>query len=165
MELINDVRNTIPGVGISTDMIAGFSGETEEEHRDSVTLMKEVGYDQAFMFAYSMREKTHAHRKMADDVDEEVKQRRLREIIDTFYSNLLVKNQVEINTTKCVLVEGESKRGGQWMGRTDQNKTVVFDMRDGDNVRAGDYCRVLVEGVTGPTLQGRLTQKTTLKEG
>jgi len=164
LELIQDVRERIPGVGISTDMIAGFCGETEEEHEDSVTLMEEVGYDQAFMFAYSMREKTHAHRRMQDDVEEPVKQRRLREIIDTFYDRLLIKNQAEIGSTQTILVEGESKKGGQWSGRSDANKTVVFEIREEDKVEIGDYVRVGVKGITGPTLIGSFKGKTTLRE-
>ena len=76
LRLISDARSAIPGVSISSDFISGFCGETEDEHADTIRLMREVEYDQAFMFAYSMRGKTHAHRRMEDDVDEGIKQRR-----------------------------------------------------------------------------------------
>jgi len=109
LELIHDVRDLIPDyVAISSDFIAGFCGETEEEHNDTLTLMKEVQYEQAFMFAYSMRAKTHAHRKFEDDISAEVKNRRLNEIIDCFRHNVQLRNtEVETGKLRLVLVEGE----------------------------------------------------------
>jgi tRNA A37 methylthiotransferase MiaB len=91
LELIDDVRATIPDVAISSDFIAGFCGETEDEHRDTISLMEQIQFDQAYMFAYSMRGKTHAHRKLQDDVPEEVKQKRLQEVINTFRSQVQTK--------------------------------------------------------------------------
>mmetsp|Transcript_14044 Transcript_14044/g.21328 ORF Transcript_14044/g.21328 Transcript_14044/m.21328 type:complete len:878 (+) Transcript_14044:135-2768(+) len=131
MELIDDVKAMIPDVSISSDFITGFCGETEEEHRDTLSLMDYVSYDQAFMFAYSMRGKTHAHRTMEDDVPEEIKSRRLQEVISMFRNNVQLRNdQMEVGQLRLVLVEGESKKSKEgnrtWGGRTDQNKRITF---------------------------------------
>jgi len=131
MELIDDVRRTIPDVAITSDFITGFCGETEEEHEDTLTLMEHIQYDQAFMFAYSMRGKTHANRTMEDDVPEEIKSRRLQEIIHMFRTNVQLRNdEHEVGKLRLVLVEGESRKSKEgartWGGRTDQNKRVVF---------------------------------------
>ena len=125
-------RAMIPNVKISTDIIAGFCGETEEEHRDTVLLMEQVRYDQAFMFAYSLREKTHAARTMEDDVPEDVKLRRLQEIITTFRTNVVARNhEIESGALRLVLVEGLSSKATTenptLTGRTDGNQRVVFD--------------------------------------
>jgi MiaB/RimO family radical SAM methylthiotransferase len=131
LELIDFVRSLIPDVAISSDFIAGFCGETEEEHQDTISLMEKVQFDQAFMFAYSMRGKTHAHRTMEDDVPADVKNRRLNEVIKTFRREVQRRNdEVEVGRLRLVLVEGESKRSipenRMFSGRTDQNKRVVF---------------------------------------
>ena len=131
LELIDDVRSLIPDVAISSDFIAGFCGETEEEHLDTISLLEKVKFDQAFMFAYSMRGKTHAQRTMEDDVPADVKNRRLNEVISTFRREVQRRNdEVEVGRLRLVLVEGESKRSTpenkQFSGRTDQNKRVVF---------------------------------------
>jgi len=136
--ILNDVFPRIPDVAISSDFISGFCGETEEEHEDTLSLMETVRYDQAFMFAYSMREKTHAHRTMEDDVPEDIKKRRLQEVIDVFHRKVQEKNeQVEVGKYRCVLVEGETRRSIKnsagngtpiWHGRTDQNKRILFDL-------------------------------------
>ena len=125
--MIAHIKSTIPGIGLSSDFISGFCGETEEDHNDTLSLLQEVGFDQAFMFAYSRREKTHAHRNyvyvlylslsiadrcvpvlsgIRDDVPEEVKQRRLSEVIATFHATARVKAQQEVGKTHVVLVEG-----------------------------------------------------------
>jgi tRNA A37 methylthiotransferase MiaB len=131
IDLIDDVRTIIPDVAITSDFITGFCGETEEEHQQTLSLMEYVQYDQAFMFAYSMRGKTHAHRSMVDDVPEEIKSRRLQEIINMFRTNVQDRNnKEEVGKLRLVLVEGESRRSKegsrQWRGRTDQNKSIVF---------------------------------------
>lgn len=131
LELIENIHATIPDVAVSTDMIAGFCGETDEEHEDSVSLMNLVRYDQAFMFAYSSREKTYAERHMEDNVPPEVKNTRLRELIATFQHQVHQKNEEqEVGRLRLVLLEGESKRSSpenrQWTGRTDQNKRLVM---------------------------------------
>lgn len=136
LQLLEDVGTAMPttNVAISTDIITGFCGETETEHEDTLSLMKWVRYDQAFMFAYSSREQTHAARTMEDDVPEQVKQRRLREIINTFREEVHQKNTEEIGRLRLVLVEGESKKSSAerttWQGRTDQNKRIVFPVTD-----------------------------------
>ncbi|KAL7439797.1 hypothetical protein ACHAXH_005744 [Discostella pseudostelligera] len=135
LELINDVKVMIPDVAISSDFISGFCGETEEEHIETLSLMQTVQYDQAFMFAYSMREKTHAHRTMIDDISPDVKNRRLNEIITCFRYNVQLRNEeVEMGKLRLVLVEGEAKSSTadnrMWSGRTDQNKRVVFASED-----------------------------------
>lgn len=151
LELIDTVHSVIPDIAISSDFIAGFCDETEEEHRDTVALMEQVRYDQAFMFAYSMREKTHAHRTMQDNVPEETKQRRLREIIDVFHHHVHEKNQErEVGRLRLVLVEGESKRSKTtWHGRTDQNKRILFPVEDdGENsCRTDELVRPLLSHI------------------
>ncbi len=131
LELIRDVNAVIPDVAISSDFITGFCEETEEEHMDTLSLMEEIKYDQAYMFAYSMRGKTHANRTMKDDVPEDVKSRRLQEVIATFRNNIQLRNEeIEVGKLRLVLVEGESKRSSagarSWGGRTDQNKRITF---------------------------------------
>ena len=143
LELIEDVHAAIPDVAISSDFIAGFCGETEEEHLETISLIEQVRYDQAFMFAYSMREKTHAHRVLQDDVPEEVKQRRLRQIIDVFHKGAHEKNsETEIGRLRLVLAEGESKRSQpgarSWHGRTDQDKRIIFPVDDEGPMCASD---------------------------
>jgi tRNA A37 methylthiotransferase MiaB len=133
MELIDDVKATIPDVSISSDFIAGFCGETHEEHLDTLSLMEHVNYDQAYMFAYSMRGKTHAHRTMEDDVAEEIKAQRLQEIIALFRRSVQERNdEMEVGQLRLVLVEGESRKSKEgnrtWGGRTDQNKRINFSI-------------------------------------
>lgn len=135
LQLLEDVHEKIADVAISSDFIAGFCDETEEEHLDTISLMEQVRYDQAFMFAYSMRDKTLAHRIMQDNVPEDVKQRRLREIIDVFQAKVHEKNtEREVGRLRLVLVEGEAKRSApgtqSWSGRTDQNKRIIFPVND-----------------------------------
>ena len=139
MQLIQDVWDVIPDVAISSDFIAGFCGETEEEHLDTLSLLEFVKYEQAFMFAYSMRGKTHAYRTMEDDVAQDVKGRRLSEIINVFRNNVQRKNEeVELGRLRVVLVEGEAKKRGMedqimWNGRTDQNKRILFPALEEQN--------------------------------
>jgi tRNA A37 methylthiotransferase MiaB len=136
LQLVDDVRRTIPNVTISTDIIVGFCGETEEEHADTVLLMEQVKFDQAFMFAYSLREKTHAARTMEDDVPEATKLRRLQEVIATFRGNIIPKNEEsEAGALRLVLVEGLSSKATSdnptLTGRTDGNQRVVFNTING----------------------------------
>ena len=132
LELVKIARSMIPNLKISTDIITGFCGETEEEHQDTLHLMEEMRYDQAFMFAYSLREKTHAARTMEDDVPDEVKSRRLQEIIALFRKNVVARNyEMESGTLRLVLVEGLSSKATlekpTLTGRTDGNQRVVFE--------------------------------------
>lgn len=138
LELIDNVRTAIPDVALSSDFITGFCDETQDEHADTVSLMELVKFDQAFMFAYSMRDKTHAARAYQDKVPADVKQRRLTEIIDVFRQAVHRKNaNEEVGRLRLVLVEGESKRSKadarSWSGRTDQNKRILFPVDENDN--------------------------------
>lgn len=162
LDLVDTMRSIIPGVSLSTDIIAGFCGETEDEHQATMSLMKKVGYDLAYMFAYSERERTLAYRKFEDDVPEDVKKRRLSEIINQQMDIQKERNQNEIGKRHLVLVEGTSKRSDEQMsGRTDTNKMVIFDRMDFER---GDYVEVEVTDCTSATLLARPIQKTTITE-
>lgn len=138
--------------GITTDMITGFCSETEEEHLDTLSLMKYVRYHFAYMFTYSERPGTPAAKKLKDDVPEEVKQRRLNEIIDLQSALSLERNKEEIGKISKVLVEGASKKSGDDLkGRNTQNTTVVFPK---GNYKNGDYVNVLITGCSQGTLFG-----------
>ncbi|WP_296108170.1 tRNA (N6-isopentenyl adenosine(37)-C2)-methylthiotransferase MiaB [uncultured Alistipes sp.] len=152
LDRIAAIRRYMPDCAITTDLIAGFSGETEEEHAATLSLMREVGYSWAFMFKYSERPGTFAQRNLPDDVPDEVKSRRLQEIIALQNDLSLESNRRDVGREFEVLVESESKRNsGQLSGRTSQNKVVVFDR---GNHRIGDYVRVRVTGCTSATLLG-----------
>lgn len=162
LELTDKMRAIIPGVSLSTDIIAGFCGETDEEHEGTMSLMREVGYDLAYMFAYSERERTLAYRKYEDDVPEEIKKKRLTEIINQQMSLQLVRNTAEIGERHLVLVEGDSKKSDQQVsGRTDTNKIVVFDK---ENYKPGDYVEVEVTDCTSATLIARPIKLTSISE-
>jgi tRNA A37 methylthiotransferase MiaB len=135
LSLIKQMKEKIPRVCFSTDIITGFCDETEEEHQETLKILKEVRYDQAFMFAYSLRDKTHASYNYKDNVTEEVKQRRLEEIISTFRSEMLSKTaQEELGNYQLVLVEEEAakstKENVTYTGRTDGNRRIVFPATD-----------------------------------
>ena len=149
---IGAIRRILPDCAISTDLIAGFCTETEQEHRDTLSLMREVGYEFAFMFKYSERPNTKAARHMADDVPENVKTARLTQIIELQNELSLESNRRDVGRTFEVLVEGVSKRrDDQLFGRTSQNKVVVFDR---GAHRAGEYVTVRITGCTSATLTG-----------
>jgi tRNA-2-methylthio-N6-dimethylallyladenosine synthase len=150
---IDAIRRIIPECGISTDIIAGFCSETEEQHADTLSLMKEVAYDFAYMFKYSERPKTLAERKYEDDVPEEVKGRRLTEIIDLQNQLSLTSNKKDIGKVFEVLVEGPSKRSEDFLsGRNTQNKVIVFPK---ENYKPGELVQVHVEDCTQATLLGK----------
>jgi tRNA-2-methylthio-N6-dimethylallyladenosine synthase len=161
LQLIEKMKGIIPGLSLSTDIIAGFCGETEEEHQQTLSLMREVEYDLAYMFAYSERERTLAYRKFEDDVPQEVKKRRLSEIISQQMSIQHRRNHDEIGHRHVVLVEGTSKRSEQQMsGRTDTNKIAVFDRNDFEK---GDYVEVEITGATSATLIAKPIAMTSLR--
>ncbi|MBD0256970.1 MAG: tRNA (N6-isopentenyl adenosine(37)-C2)-methylthiotransferase MiaB [Cytophagales bacterium] len=140
--------------GISTDMIAGFCSETEAEHADTLSLMEAVQYDFAYMFAYSERPNTPAAKRLADDVPEDVKKRRLNEIIAQQNHHSLKRNQLDLHKVHKVLIEGTSKRSEEHLfGRNSANKVVVFPRGD---LRKGQYVHVYVTGCTGATLMGEV---------
>lgn len=155
MERVEAIRRILgEDCGISTDMISGFCSETEKEHQDSLSLMRWVKYDYAYMFAYSERPNTPAAKKLKDDISEEVKQRRLAEIIDIQRQNSLERNRNFLNKTVRVLIEGTSKRSeNQLFGRNDQNAVVVFDKA---NFQKGQYVNVRITHCTGGTLLGEV---------
>lgn len=162
LALVERARRIVPGISLSTDIIAGFCGETEEEHRDTLSLLEEVRFDHAYMFMYSERPGTYAARKYKDDVPLEVKKRRLQEIIELQTRISLENNRKEIGRVHTVLVEGPSKRSPEQLcGRTDTNKMVVFDRHD---FRPGDYVRVRITDCTSATLFGEPLGRTTLAE-
>jgi tRNA-2-methylthio-N6-dimethylallyladenosine synthase len=160
---VDRIRSILPDCGLSTDVIAGFCTETEEDHRDTLSLMEYARYDMSYMFFYSERPGTLAARRFADDVPEEVKKRRLDEIVRLQNRLSLEKNKEDIGKTFIVLVEGDSKKSAaDWRGRNTQNKVVVFPKEGGAtataNVRKGDYVRVKIEDCTGATLIGRVAE-------
>ncbi|TNE29888.1 MAG: tRNA (N6-isopentenyl adenosine(37)-C2)-methylthiotransferase MiaB [Bacteroidetes bacterium] len=152
LDLIRRVRTIIPDCGISHDIIAGFPTETEEDHQETLSLMKEVQFDFGYMFFYSERPNTYAERKMEDDVPLEVKKRRLREIIEQQNRDGQARMERFVGTEQVVLVEGFSKKSDQDLfGRNDQNSVVVFPKED---YRAGDLVRVKVNSCTSATMIG-----------
>ncbi len=152
MELIDKVRSIIPDCSISQDIITGFPTETEEDHKDTLTLMEYAQYDFGFMFAYSERPGTLAARKMKDDIPEEVKKRRLQEAIDVQQQLALKRTQRFLGQTVEVLIEKSSKKSDlHWSGRNSQNTTVVFPKGD---YKVGDFVLVKVTDCTTSTLIG-----------
>ncbi len=140
--------------GISSDMIAGFCSETEDEHAETLSLMEFVQFDYAYMFFYSERPGTLAAKKLSDDVSDEQKKRRLQEIIDLQQKHSLLRNQKEIGKVRKVLIEGFSKRSEEALvGRTGENKVVIFPKM---NARKGQYVNVLIEDCNSATLFGKI---------
>ena len=153
---IASIRKHMPDCGISTDIITGFCGETEEEHQDTLSLMEEVKYDYAYMFYYSERPKTLAARKYDDDVSLEVKKRRLAEVIDVQRKHSLESNKRAIGKIHRVLIEGVSKKSSDHLcGRNTQNVMCVFPKLD---KRKGDYVNVLVTDCNSATLMGEIVE-------
>ena len=152
LERIAAIRRYMPDCAITTDLIAGFCGETLEDHHDTLSLMREVGYASAFMFKYSERPGTFSARHYADDIADDEKTRRLNEIIALQNQLSVESNQAEVGLIRQVLVEGTSKRSDEQLcGRTSQNKMVVFDR---GNHSAGDYVTVKITGCSSATLFG-----------
>ncbi|XP_010432179.1 PREDICTED: CDK5RAP1-like protein [Camelina sativa] len=168
LDLVKKIRSIIPDVAITSDFITGFCGETEEEHQETLSLVRAVGYDMAYMFAYSMREKTHAHRNYTDDVPEEVKQRRLTELIEAFRETTGPCYDSQVGSMQLVLVEGPNKRAPETelIGKTDKGHRVSFVTKplfdkaslldDGleRNPEVGDFVEVRIEKSTKASLYG-----------
>ena len=154
LERVEAIRRYMPDCAITTDLIAGFAHETEHEHQETLSLMREVGYDFAYMFKYSERPGTFAQRNLGDDIPEDVKTRRLTEIIDLQNKLSEESNKRDIGKEFEILVECTSKRSdAQLSGRTSQNKMVVFDRH---NFKVGDYVRVRITGCSSATLFGEV---------
>ena len=154
LDRVDSIRRHLPDCSITTDVIAGFCGETLEDHQATLDLFRRVRYDYAFMFKYSQRDGTYAARHMADDIADAEKTRRLNEIINLQGQIALENNQLEVGRDHEVLVEGESHRSKeQLFGRNSQNKVLVFDRRD---AVPGTYRQVHVDSCTAATLLGHL---------
>ena len=152
LERIDAIRRFMPDCAISTDIITGFCGETDDEHDATVSLMQQVKFDFAYMFKYSERPKTLAERRFADDVPEEVKAKRLTEIIELQLKNSKLSNEKQVGETVKVLVEGASKRSeDQLCGRNGQNAMVIFPR---ENYEKGQYVLVKITSCTSATLLG-----------
>ncbi|GMN09979.1 tRNA (N6-isopentenyl adenosine(37)-C2)-methylthiotransferase MiaB [Croceitalea sp. MTPC9] len=153
-ELIDNIKRIIPDCAISQDMITGFPTETEEDHKDTLSLMEYVKYDYGFMFAYSERPGTLAARKLEDDIPLEVKKRRLAEVIAAQRRHSLYRTQQHVGKIQEVLIEGTSKKSDvHWMGRNSQNTVVVFPK---ENYKKGDFVMVKNNDCTSATLIGEV---------
>jgi tRNA-2-methylthio-N6-dimethylallyladenosine synthase len=151
LDLVILMRERIPDLALSTDVIVGFPTETDEEYKDTLTVMREVGFDSAFMFKYSERKQTIAERKFPDNIPEEVKSDRLIELVEMQRKINFEKNQPHLGKIFDVLVEGRAKKPNQLMGRNEANKIVVFADQ---GQRVGDFVSVKIEEVTPNTLIG-----------
>ena len=152
-ELIDNIKTLIPNCSISHDIICGFPSETEEDHKDTLSLMEYVKYSFGYMFAYSERPGTLAERKMKDDIPEEVKKRRLSEVVELQQKHSLYRSQEFLNQVTEVLIEKTSKKSdAEWSGRNPQNTTVVFPK---ENYKVGDFVMVKIEDCTSATLKGK----------
>ena len=154
LDRIDAIRRIIPDCGISMDIISGFCTETEEEHKDTLSLMESVKYNFGYMFSYSERPNTQAQRNLNDDVPAETKKRRLQEIINLQMKHAYIKNKEQVGKTHKVLVEGVSKKSNEELyGRNSQNTVIVFPR---EKYKAGDYVFVNVESCTSATLKGKV---------
>lgn len=153
MERVQSIYRILPDCAISSDMIAGFCTETEEEHQDTINMIKFAKYSMSYMFFYSERPGTLAAKKLSDDIPEEIKKRRLQEIVDTQVKMSLEVNLLDIGKTFKVLIEGNSKRSDQeFKGRNSQNKMINFPKKNG--LKAGDYTFVKVTDATSGSMRG-----------
>ncbi len=152
LDRIAAIKKYVPDCAVSTDVITGFCSETKQDHQKTISLMREVGFDYAFMFKYSERPDTLAQKKLEDDVPEDVKSARLQEIIDLQQQLSHESNKNDIGKTFEVLIEGSSKKSKEFlMGRNSQNKVVVFPK---ESYAKGDYVHVKINGCTTATLMG-----------
>lgn len=152
---VNRIKDILgEGCGISSDMISGFCSETEAEHEDTLTLMDIVKYDYAYMFSYSERPGTPAAKKYPDDIPNDVKTRRLEEIISKQRAHSYIRYQQDVGLVQRVLIEGQSRRSeNHWQGRTSANRVVVFAK---ETKQKGEYVNVLIESCTSGTLRGKI---------
>ncbi|MBQ1972749.1 MAG: tRNA (N6-isopentenyl adenosine(37)-C2)-methylthiotransferase MiaB [Paraprevotella sp.] len=157
LDRVAAIRRIVPGCGLSTDIFVGYCSETEEDHQESLSLMRESAYDSAFMFKYSERPGTYASKHLPDDIDEETKIRRLNELIALQNELSAESNRKQVGQECVVLVEGVSKRSKeQLFGRTEQNKVVVFDR---GSHRIGDFVRVRITESSSATLKGEVCEE------
>jgi tRNA-2-methylthio-N6-dimethylallyladenosine synthase len=155
IELIDNIRKIIPECAISHDIITGFCGETEEDHKKTLSLMEFVKYDYGFMFAYSTRPGTPADKKMEDDIPADVKQRRLAEIVALQREHSHYRTQEFVGKTMKILIEGDSKKSDKhWKGRNTQNTMAIFPKTG--NEKVGDFVLVKIDNCTSATLLGKI---------
>ncbi|HIP36511.1 MAG TPA: TRAM domain-containing protein, partial [Crocinitomix sp.] len=153
--LIDNIRTIIPDCAISHDIITGFCGETEEDHKETLSLMEYVKYDYGFMFAYSTRPGTLAHKKMEDDIPADIKQRRLSEIVALQRNLSHYRTQEFVGKTMEILIEGDSKKSDiHWKGRNTQNTMAIFPKTG--NEKVGDFVMVKIDSCTSATLLGEM---------
>ncbi|XP_077192205.1 mitochondrial tRNA methylthiotransferase CDK5RAP1 [Paroedura picta] len=174
LELVHHTRASLPGVSLSSDIIAGFCGETEADHEQTVSLLRQVRYNMAFIFAYSVRQKTRAFHRLPDDVPMEVKLRRAKELMAVFREEAAAANAAAVGRVQAVLVEGPSRRSPlDLCGRNDGNVKVIFpdaEMDDGSGLgstakaKPGDYVLVKISSASSQTLKGTPLRRTTLRE-
>ena len=156
MAKVDRIREIMPDCGISSDIIAGFCTEEDADHKDTLTIMEYSGYDMSYMFFYSERPGTLAERRYADDIPEEVKKKRLQEIVELQGKLSFASNKKDIGKTFAVLIEGDSKRSDKdWRGRSSQNKVIVFP-KENYELKKGDYVNVKVNDCTQATLLGTI---------
>ncbi len=156
MSKVDRIKELMPDCGISTDIITGFCSETEEDHQDTLRIMEYSRYDYAYMYFYSERPGTLAHRRYKDDIPEEIKKRRLHEVVEVQNRLSLENNKKDLGKTYKVLIEGDSKKSElSWSGRTSQNKVVVF-AKEQYAFKKGDYAMVKIDSCTQGTLLGTI---------
>lgn len=161
LERVEAIRNILPDCTISTDIITGFCSETEEDHQETISILKTVRYSLAYMFYYSERPGTLAARKYEDDIPEETKKRRLDEVISIQRELAFEENKKDVGKTFEILVEGDSKKSSDhFRGRTSQNKMVIFPKAN--NIKLGDYVMVKITDATSATLLGVVTEQNIL---
>lgn len=153
LALVDDIRATIPGVALSTDIIVGFPTETAEEFEDTMDVVRRVRFDAAYMFKYSERPNTLAARRLKDDIPEDEKTRRIVQLVDTQRPIYFEKNKELLGTIQEILIDSEStkKNTGEFQGRTDCNRVVIIPPGD---YRQGDYISVKITDVTVSVLKG-----------
>jgi len=150
------IKEIMPTCTVSSDIIAGFCTETEQDHQDTISIMQAAQYDYSYMYFYSERPGTLAAKRYEDDIPEEVKKRRLQEIVDVQWTLSNESNKRDVGKCFEVLIEGDSKKSdAEWMGRTSQNKVVVFPKLN-HPVKKGDYVEIFIAGFTKGTLLGTL---------
>ena len=158
MAKVNRIREIIPDCGISSDIITGFCTETEEDHADTLNMMQSSAYDMSYMFFYSERPGTLAAKRYKDDVAEDIKKKRLREVVELQGRLSYESNKKDVGKTFKVLIEGHSKKSdAAWMGRNSQNKVIVFP-KENYNYKKGDYAFVNVNDFTQATLIGEVVK-------
>lgn len=169
LSLVEHIRSIVPNVALSSDFIAGFCSETEDDHRDTLDVVDRVRYNFIYSFPYSMREKTKAHYHLIDDISSEIKSHRHVEIHQLFRHHANLVNQSYIGQVQLCLVEGPSKRApeSEVAGRNDYNTRVIFSKQIADaneTLQVGDYVAVRIDSGTSQSLKGTPLKRTTLKD-